>query len=71
MHWRPIKHCIHFKILQITYKALNGLAPRYLRKLLTNSSHCVVNIQAKQLVDLRLHCGMGLLKRELKMKVYV
>ncbi len=25
-HWLPIKHPIHFKILLITYKALNGLA---------------------------------------------
>ncbi len=30
LHWLPIKHCIHFKILLITYKALNGLAPQYL-----------------------------------------
>ncbi len=28
LHWLPIKHCIHFKILLITYKALNGLAPQ-------------------------------------------
>ncbi len=36
-HWLPIKHRIHFKILLITYKALNGLAPQYLSELL---SHC-------------------------------
>ncbi len=24
LHWLPIKHCIDFKILLITYKALNG-----------------------------------------------
>ncbi len=24
LHWLPIKHRIHFKILLITYKALNG-----------------------------------------------
>uniref|UniRef100_A0A8C1PDB8 Reverse transcriptase domain-containing protein n=1 Tax=Cyprinus carpio TaxID=7962 RepID=A0A8C1PDB8_CYPCA len=27
LHWLPIKHRIDFKILLITYKALNGLAP--------------------------------------------
>ncbi len=26
LHWFPIEHRIHFKILLITYKALNGLA---------------------------------------------
>ncbi len=30
LHWLPIKHLIDFKILLITYKALNGLAPQYL-----------------------------------------
>ncbi len=36
LYWLPIKHCIDFKILSITYKALNGLAPQYLNQL---SSH--------------------------------
>ncbi|XP_067305621.1 uncharacterized protein, partial [Pseudorasbora parva] len=36
LHWLPIKHRIHFKILLITYKALNSLAPRYLSELLTH-----------------------------------
>jgi len=38
LHWLPIKHCIDFKILLITYKALNGLAPQYLNKLLLHYS---------------------------------
>ncbi len=33
LHWLPIKHRIDFKILLITYKALNGLAPQYLSEL--------------------------------------
>ncbi len=37
-HWLPIKHHIHFKILLITYKALNGPAPQYLSKLLSRYS---------------------------------
>ncbi len=36
LHWLPIKHRIYFKILLITYKALNGLAPQYLSELLSN-----------------------------------
>lgn len=38
LHWLPIKHRIHFKILLVTYKALNGLAPQYLSELLTHYS---------------------------------
>ncbi len=38
LHWLPIKHCIDFKILLITYKALNCLAPQYLSKLLSHYS---------------------------------
>jgi hypothetical protein len=38
MHWLPIKHCINLKILLITYKALNGLAPQDLSDLLTHYS---------------------------------
>ncbi len=38
-HWLPTKHCIDLKILLITYKALNGLAPQYLSELL---SHIIV-----------------------------
>ncbi len=36
--WLPIKHRIDFKILLITYKALNGLAPQYLSELLSHYS---------------------------------
>ncbi len=38
LYWLPIKHAIHFKILLITYKALNGLAPQYLSELLSHYS---------------------------------
>ncbi len=36
LHWLPIKHHIDFKILLMTYKALNGLAPQYLSELLSH-----------------------------------
>ncbi len=38
LHWIPFKHRIDFKILLITYKALNGLAPKYLGELLSHYS---------------------------------
>ncbi len=38
IHWLPIKHRIDYKILLITYKALNGLAPLYLSELLSHYS---------------------------------
>ncbi len=36
LHWLPIKDRIVFKILLITYKALNDLAPPYISELLTH-----------------------------------
>ncbi|XP_072039609.1 uncharacterized protein [Amphiura filiformis] len=33
LHWLPVKDRIVFKILMITYKSLNGLAPPYLKEL--------------------------------------
>ncbi len=38
LHWLPIKHRIDFKILLITYKALNGLDPQYLSEILSHYS---------------------------------
>ncbi len=38
LHWLPIKHHIDFKMVLITYKALNGLAPQYLSELLSHYS---------------------------------
>ncbi len=35
LHWLPIKFRISYKILSLTYKALNGLAPVYLTSLLS------------------------------------
>ena len=33
-HWLPLNYSIHFKILLLVYKCLNGLAPTYLSELL-------------------------------------
>ncbi len=46
LHLLPIKHRIDFKILLITYKALNGLAPQYLSELLSHySPPCLLRFQ--------------------------
>uniref|UniRef100_A0A4W5LB64 Reverse transcriptase domain-containing protein n=1 Tax=Hucho hucho TaxID=62062 RepID=A0A4W5LB64_9TELE len=34
LHWLPVASRIHFKVLLLTFKALNGLAPQYLSDLL-------------------------------------
>ena len=34
LHWLPVTKRIEFKILTITYKALNGMAPSYISDLL-------------------------------------
>ncbi len=34
LHWLPVDKCILFKLLCLTYKALNGQAPPYLADLL-------------------------------------
>ena len=34
LHWLPLNYRIHFKILLLVYKCLNGLAPIYLSELL-------------------------------------
>ena len=35
LHWLPIKQRIVFKLMTLTYRCLNGLAPQYLASLLT------------------------------------
>ena len=35
LHWLPVKERIDFKILLLTFKALNGLSPKYISDVLT------------------------------------
>ncbi|XP_033747064.1 uncharacterized protein LOC117332287 [Pecten maximus] len=35
LHWLPVEYRFQYKMLMYTYKALNGLAPMYLRDLVT------------------------------------
>jgi len=36
LHWLPVRQCIHFTILLITYKSINDMAPEYLCELVSN-----------------------------------
>lgn len=36
LHWLPIKFRIDYKVIMLTFKALNGLAPLYIMDLLTS-----------------------------------
>ncbi len=47
LHWLPIKQRMDFKILLITYKALNGLAPQYLSKLALYYRIVVLHVHSK------------------------
>ena len=34
LHWLPVEYRVKFKLLLLTFKALNGLAPKYLTDLI-------------------------------------
>ena len=61
LHWLPIKFRIQFKVLLLVYKALNGLAPKYIKELLVPYKHRRhLRSEAKGLLDeprTRLKCG--------------
>ena len=40
LYWLPVKFRIDFKILLLTYKAINGLAPFYLQELINLKEAC-------------------------------
>ena len=45
LHWLPVNQRIIYKVALITYKALNGLAPHYIRNML-NYSISSVNLRS-------------------------
>ena len=48
LHWLPICFRIDFKVLMITYKALNGLGPRYLAERLLPPRSTQVTRQSQE-----------------------
>ena len=61
LHWLPVKFRIDFKILMLTYKALNNQAPDYISELLT---------LYKPSRALRSSCQMLLVVPKTKTKLY-
>ena len=52
LHWLPIKFRIQFKVLLLVYKALNRLAPKYIKELLVPyKPRCHLRSKAKGLLD--------------------
>ena len=52
LHWLLIKFRIQFKVLLLVYKALNGLAPKYIKELLVPyKPRCHLQSEAKGLLD--------------------
>ena len=46
LHWLPVKFRIDFKILLLTYKAINGLAPFYLKELINLKKPCKYKLRS-------------------------
>lgn len=48
LHWLPVKFRIEFKVVLMTFKALHGLAPRYLRDLITIKENSGYNLSSNK-----------------------
>ena len=46
LHWLPVKFRIDFKIMLLTYKAINGLAPFYLQELINLKEACKYKLRS-------------------------
>ena len=59
LHWLPVKARIQFKILLITFKAIHGLAPKYLCELLTFKSS-LYNLRSSGTILLSMPAGCSI-----------
>ena len=44
LDWFPIRHRIHFKVLLFTFKAIHGIAPVYIRELMSLKAQGAYNL---------------------------
>ena len=52
LNWLPVSYRIRFKVLLLTYKALNNLSPEYLSGLLNKPKHiCNLRSQSQHLLS--------------------
>ena len=49
LHWLPVQHRVHFKSFILTFKAINGLAPKYIIELILNiKPRSICNFRSNQ-----------------------
>ena len=46
LHWLPVQHRVHFKILILTFKAIHGLAPKYIIALINIKPRSIYNLRS-------------------------
>ena len=57
LHWLPIKYRIEFKILLFTFKAIHGMAPDYICKLISRKSSTRYALRSSQRIVLETPSG--------------
>ena len=57
LHWLPIKYRIEFKILLMTFKAIHGMAPDYLCKLIRRRKSTGYSLRSSKNVMLEVPSG--------------
>ena len=57
LHWLPIKYRIEFKILLFTFKAIHGMAPDYICKLISRKSSNRYALRSSQRIVLETPSG--------------
>ena len=62
LHRLPVKFRIHFKILLLTFKALNGIGPAYISDLINVRKHAHYSLRSLNSGTLLLHAA-GKMKR--------
>ena len=57
LHWLPIKYCIEFKILLMTFKAVHSMAPDYICKLISQKKSTECSLRSSKKVMLEVPRG--------------
>ena len=70
LHWLPIQRRIDFKILLITYKSQNNLAPKYLSELLAPANRPVFLRSANDESQLQIHASNNVTMGDRTFSIY-
>ena len=52
LHWLPVKNRIHLKVLLLTFKELNGMAPAYISDLINVRKHAHYSLRCNSVTIL-------------------